>query len=97
MSNNKTITYAVTFKNGQNQIHSEMCDFDIEHSRIDFTKCPIINEVFVLGLKRDFKINSLESIDVDLDVKNGVIPQTLANASAYCAQCKMKHRERENG
>ena len=99
MSNDKKqkITYTVNFRNDQSKIYSATCDFAIENSRIDFTTCPIISEIFKSGAKKDFKINSLESIDVELDPKVNILPKVLAGATSRCAQCKMKHREREAG
>ena len=88
------IRYKTNFYINGKSVYKSECDFEIVRSRIDFDKCKIIKDVLASGVNRDFKINSIESVDMKVSTINDIIPQSLANPTEICKNCKLKHHER---
>lgn len=91
----QSINYLTRFHNKNNLLYTQKCDFKVEKNRVDFKTCPIIAEISGMNIQHKFDIDSIISIDVQLSVADKDIPQSLINPQKICAECVLKHRERE--
>ncbi len=87
-SKNQTIPFVMNFYQNQKLVHSAKCDFKVENHSLDFKKCSIVAQY--TQNNHDLRINELESVDVNMTIA----PKTLAEITAKCAQCTIKHCER---
>jgi len=90
----KVIRYATRFHSNENQLHCQTCDFKIEKTSVDFGTCPIIAALSAAGIQQKFNIDTIISLDIDVELPNGIVPQPLLNAATICKTCELRHRER---
>ena len=93
-NNLQKITYTVNFNNKNKTLYTSKCDFDLENSKIDFNKCPIIAEISAVALRPIWNVNSFISLDIDVGVLDKGMPKLLKNPAVCCANCSRKHCER---
>lgn len=90
----KVISYQTRFNRQDNQLYVQQCDFRIEKNSIDFNTCPIIADMAKSGIPHRFHIESITSVDVNLEGPEMIVPKSLMNAASICGKCELRHRER---